>query len=81
MRLLPVLIVGISFATSAQADPPGSGKPFKPDTGGKLLPLKGGGAVPGNSCAAYGTGFIKVEGTDSCVKIGGGVRVDVHGAR
>ena len=39
----------------------------------KLLPLKG--ATSGNSCAAYGAGFIKVEGTDTCVKVGGAVSI------
>ena len=28
-----------------------------------------------NSCAAYGAGFVKVDGSDTCVKIGGAVSV------
>ena len=40
---------------------------------GKLLPLKR--VTSGNSCAAYGAGFIKVEGTETCVKIGGAVSI------
>ena len=36
---------------------------------GKLLPLKG--ATSANSCAAFGAGFVMVEGTNTCVKIGG----------
>lgn len=40
---------------------------------GKLLPLKR--ATSGNSCAAYGAGFVKVEGTETCVKIGGAVSI------
>ena len=28
-----------------------------------------------NSCAAYGAGFAKVDGSDTCVKIGGAVSV------
>lgn len=27
-------------------------------------------------CAAYGEGFVRLQGTDTCVKIGGHVRVD-----
>jgi hypothetical protein len=42
---------------------------------GKLLPLKL--KTSGNSCAAYGAGFIKVEGTGTCVKIGGAVSIGV----
>jgi hypothetical protein len=40
-----------------------------------VLPLKG--ASSGNSCAAYGPGFVKVAGSDTCVKAGGAVSVDV----
>ena len=28
-----------------------------------------------NSCAPYGAGFVKVEGTDTCVKLGGAVSI------
>jgi hypothetical protein len=54
-------------------------KSDKPATSGKLLPVKGAGA--GNSCAAYGPGFVKVDGTDTCVKIGGAVSIGVSGSR
>jgi hypothetical protein len=43
------------------------------------LPVKRAGAV--KTCAAYGPGFVKVEGSDTCVKLGGGVRVDAAGSR
>jgi Porin subfamily len=33
-----------------------------------------------NSCAAFGAGFVKVDGTDTCVKIGGSVSIGVGGA-
>jgi Porin subfamily len=29
------------------------------------------------TCDAYGTGFRNIPGTDACLKIGGGVTVDV----
>lgn len=38
------------------------------------LPVKRQGAV--KTCAAYGPGFVKVDGSDTCVKLGGAVRVD-----
>ena len=41
----------------------------------KELPVKG--ATSANSCAAYGPGFVKVEGTNSCMKIGGALSVGV----
>jgi hypothetical protein len=40
----------------------------------KVLPLKG--AARSNACADYGAGFVRVEGTNSCVKIGGVLSVD-----
>jgi len=43
------------------------------------LPLKGTGAT--NSCAAYGAGFAKAAGSDTCVKVGGAVSIDTGGAR
>jgi hypothetical protein len=36
--------------------------------------------VKGNPCAAYGAGFVRVEGSTTCVKIGTGVRVQVGGS-
>ena len=44
----------------------------------KVLPMKG--ALTINSCAAYGPGFVKLEGTDTCVQIGGSIGVGVGGA-
>jgi hypothetical protein len=44
---------------------------------GKALPLKGTtGTARARSCASYGRGFIMVEGTGTCVKIGGSISVD-----
>jgi hypothetical protein len=44
----------------------------------KVLPMKGTATV--NSCAAYGPGFVKVEGTDTCVQIGGSIGIGVGGS-
>jgi len=46
---------------------------------GKTLPLKG--ASSANSCAAYGPGFVKVEGTGTCVQVGGSVSVGAGTSR
>ena len=32
--------------------------------------------VQGNPCAAYGAGFVRLEGTTTCVKVGSTVRVE-----
>jgi hypothetical protein len=33
--------------------------------------------VKSNPCAAFGPGFVQVEGTSTCVKVGGGIDVGV----
>lgn len=35
-----------------------------------------GAAAQSNRCAIYGSGFVPLNGTDTCVRIGGRVRVD-----
>jgi hypothetical protein len=32
--------------------------------------------VKANPCAQYGPGFVKVEGSDTCIKVGGFVQVE-----
>jgi hypothetical protein len=73
----PLLIL-ISFAaTSAAAAESLRLPPAERPQAGKALPLKGtaGAAKPG-SCAAYGARFVMVEGTGTCVKIGGSISID-----
>jgi hypothetical protein len=42
------------------------------------LPVSGAAkASARNPCSAYGPGFVRVEGSDTCVKIGGGIGVGV----
>ena len=36
---------------------------------------------PTTSCAEYGAGYVRVEGTGSCVRLGGGINVGVGGSR
>ena len=42
-------------------------------TSNKLLPLKRSNSA--NACAEYGAGFVKIEGTNTCMKIGGAVSI------
>lgn len=37
-------------------------------------------AASSNACAAYGPGFVAVEGSATCVKIGGAISVGVGGS-
>lgn len=72
---LLAIVIAVLAASSALAEPSSSQKPDKPANSGRLLPVKRAGT--GNACAAYGLGFVKVEGTDTCVKIGGAVSIGV----
>lgn len=68
--LLAIVAATLPALTALAEQPafPKSGHMAKP---GRLLPVKG--ATSAHSCAAFGAGFVKVEGTDTCVKIGGAV--------
>ena len=48
-------------------------RPMKFDQPTKTLPVKE--PKSSGSCAAYGAGFVKVAGTDTCVKVGGSVSI------
>jgi len=37
--------------------------------------------VKGNPCAGYGAGFVRVEGTTTCVKVGSTVRVEAGASK
>jgi len=53
-----------------------STRPLKldtPATTDKAAPLKG--KASSSACAAYGPGFVKIEGTDTCVQVGGSISV------
>jgi hypothetical protein len=43
----------------------------------KSLPVKQ--PRPDHSCAAYGAGFVKIAGTNTCVQIGGSIGIGVGG--
>jgi hypothetical protein len=70
--LLVMIALGLP-AVSAFAEQPRPHKPGKAATAGKLLPLKRSGSA--NACAEYGAGFVKIDGTNTCMKIGGAVSV------
>ena len=48
-----------------------------PSPSSKSLPVKQ--PKADHSCAAYGAGFVKVAGTDTCMKIGGSISVGAGG--
>jgi hypothetical protein len=68
-KIILALVVAMlpAWVAAAERQPPA--KPSDP-----LRP------VSSNPCAAYGAGYVKVEGSSTCVKIGGSVRVQVGGS-
>jgi hypothetical protein len=72
MRKIVLTLVIAGLPALALAEQPAREKPTKASAG-KHLPLKG--AARGNACAEYGAGFVKLEGSDTCVKIGGYVGI------
>ncbi|MBA4037430.1 MAG: hypothetical protein C0480_22830 [Bradyrhizobium sp.] len=75
-KSLPAVIVifaGLFPASATFAEQPRVPKSDKAATSGKLLPLKG--ARSANSCAEYGAGFVRIEGTNTCMKIGGAISI------
>ncbi|WP_375780896.1 hypothetical protein ACE103_20390 [Bradyrhizobium sp. ma5] len=66
--VIAVLLPAAAFAQT------GDRRNFQtPPDAGKSLPSKS--VTRSNSCASYGPGFVKVEGSDTCVKLGGAVSV------
>jgi len=73
----PLLILLSLLATSTAAAEALRLPPAERPQAGKALPLKGtGGTAKAGSCASYGPRFVMVEGTGTCVKIGGSVSVE-----
>ena len=65
------LVIAVLPAWAAVAEEPVR-RPAKPS--GPLRP------AGGNSCAQYGAGYVKVEGSSTCIKIGGSVSVQAGGS-
>ena len=71
------MIVALLSGSAVLADPANRTKLDYATPPDRLPPAK---STAGNPCAAFGPGFVKVAGSDTCVKVGGAVRVDVGGA-
>ena len=84
MRNCLFIVVAVSLLVSP-AIAQSSNPPKVPERtqSAKTLPIKPQpmkGASSANSCAAYGPGFVKVEGSDTCVHVGGAISVEAGGA-
>ena len=69
------MIIAVMSGSAVLADPANRTKLDLSTPPDRLPPAKG---AAGNPCAAFGPGFVKVQGTDTCVKVGGSI--DVGGA-
>jgi hypothetical protein len=75
--IIPVIIVAMLSASAAPAQQFRDGKPDKP---AKSLPLRPAKAAV-NPCAEYGTGFVRIEGSSTCIKVGGSLSVGAGASR
>ena len=70
---LLVMIAVVLPSVAAAAEQPRPQKSRKAATPDKVLPLKRSSST--NVCAEYGAGFVKIEGTNTCMKIGGAISI------
>ena len=72
MRIIFLICAALLIAAPASAE---STRPLKFDqpAGSQSLPVKQ--PKYDSSCAAYGAGFVKVDGTNTCVKVGGSISI------
>ena len=68
-----VMIAAVLSSGAALAEQPRSPKSDKAAPSAKLRTLKL--ANSSNACAEYGAGFVRIEGTSTCMKVGGAVSV------
>ncbi|WP_375309145.1 porin [Bradyrhizobium sp. A5] len=77
MRTPPLILISLLASSAAAAEAlrlPAT----EPAQASKTLPLKKGtgGMAKAGACASYGRGYYMVEGTGTCVKIGGSISVE-----
>ena len=75
---LLAMLVAVLSGSAVLSAPVSRPKPVYTTSPDRLPPAKS--TAGSNPCAAYGPGFTKVEGTDTCMKLGGSFSVDVGGA-
>jgi hypothetical protein len=73
-NILLMIMMTVLPAFMARAEPANDQKPSRQSTAPtKLLSPKGASLT---SCAAYGPGFVKLEGSDTCIKTGGAIGIE-----
>ena len=76
MRTILLIVALVLSASSAPAQQLRDRKPDKPAASIPLRPK-----AAANACAEYGAGFVRLEGSSTCVKIGGTISVGAGGTR
>jgi hypothetical protein len=71
MRKSLLVMIALALPSVAAADQLRLQKPDKAASSDKPSPLK----RSSNACAEYGAGFVKIEGTNTCMKLGGAIGV------
>jgi hypothetical protein len=75
--IVPLIVLALLSASAAPAQQSRDGKPDKPAKSLPLRPAK----TAAKPCAEYGAGFVRIEGSSTCIKIGGSFGVGVGGSR
>jgi hypothetical protein len=75
--IFPVIFLAVVSVSSAPAQQSRDRKPDMPSTSVPPRPPK----AAANPCAEYGPGFVRIEGSSTCIKIGGSFGVGVGGSR
>jgi hypothetical protein len=75
--IFPVIVLAVLSASAASAQQSRDRKPDKPAPSVPLRPAK----AAANPCAEYGPGFVRIEGSSTCMKVGGSFGVGVGGSR
>ena len=77
LLLIPIAFAATSVAAAEAVRLPPAERPQAGREIVRALPLKGtAGKSRAGSCASYGPRFVMVEGTGTCVKIGGSISID-----
>ena len=71
MRKFLLVMIALALPPVAAAAEPLRLQKTDKITPDKPVPLK----RSGNACAEYGAGFVRIEGTNTCMKIGGAVSI------
>jgi hypothetical protein len=76
-NILVALVLSALSVASALAEASSPKKPDPSATAGRPTARRAGASNP---CSAFGPGFVKLEGSETCVKIGGAVGVGGGGS-